>query len=85
MSSTISCIHLALFGSSHYIRHELYHAVRGVKRKTAPSFWDNHQLCVKGGFARVGVLSMKSFSSSGVVAPRWGPKGGDNCDEKDGG
>ncbi|CAN0528885.1 unnamed protein product, partial [Laminaria digitata] len=54
--------------------YELYHAVRGAKEGTAPSFWETHPLSAKGGFARVGLLSMKSFSSTGVVAPRWGPE-----------
>lgn len=54
-------------------RYELFHEVHGVKHGTAPTFWENHALSVKGGFARVGFLSMKSFNSKGVSAPTWGP------------
>lgn len=55
-------------------RYELFHEVHGVKEGTAPGFWGKHALSVKGGFARVGFLSMKSFNSKGVSAPTWGPE-----------
>lgn len=45
-----------------------------MKEGTAPGFWESHALSVKGGFARVGFLSMKSFNSKGVSAPTWGPE-----------
>lgn len=57
-------------------RYELFHEVLGVKHGTAPAFWESHALSVKGGFARVGFLSMKSFNSKGVSAPTWGPERG---------
>lgn len=57
-----------------YTRYELFHEVHGVKHGTAPAFWGKHVLSVKGGFARVGFLSMKSFNSKGVSAPTWGPE-----------
>eukprot|EP00903_Cladosiphon_okamuranus_P018159 g16709.t1 len=43
--------------------YELFHEVHGVKHGTAPAFWEKHALSVKGGFARVGFLSMKSFNT----------------------
>ncbi|CAM9354156.1 unnamed protein product [Ectocarpus fasciculatus] len=52
--------------------YELFHEVHGVKPGTAPAFWETHALSAKGGFARVGFLSMKSFNSKGVSAPTWG-------------
>ncbi|CAM9415593.1 unnamed protein product [Scytosiphon promiscuus] len=54
--------------------YELFHKVHRVKAGTAPSFWASHALSTKGGFARVGFLSMKSFNSKGVSAPTWGPE-----------
>lgn len=48
-----------------------------MKEGTAPNFWKTHALSVKGGFARVGFLSMKSFNSKGVSAPEWGPERSD--------
>ncbi|CBJ30952.1 expressed unknown protein [Ectocarpus siliculosus] len=56
--------------------YELFHEVHGVKPGTAPAFWENHALNAKGGFARVGFLSMKSFNSKGVSAPTWGVEKG---------
>ncbi|CAB1110705.1 unnamed protein product [Ectocarpus sp. CCAP 1310/34] len=59
--------------------YELFHEVHGVKPGTAPAFWETHALSAKGGFARVGFLSMKSFNSKGVSAPTWGVEKGSSA------
>lgn len=74
----LRCIMKELFRSAparlRHFRHDLFHAVTGVKQGTAPEFWKHHPLSSKAGFARVGLLSLKGFSTKGA-SPRWGMKG----------